>query len=416
MLLTGLVISLTFSVFFAGIEISFLSANKLRLELCMKENGISGSILKHYFKHPVSFMTTLQVGYFISIVGFILFFSKIVLPILRPVCHSNFTLTLISILINALAVLTIGEFIPRTLFRLNPIGWIRALSYPLFLLYYTFTPCCKAASFISIKLLALCGVKRTGTDRQESFGKVDLDNMIRKSIDEASNAEEIEPEVKIFRNALDFSKIRLRDCIVPRSEIVAVEWNEKQEHLLDIFIETGLSKIIVFRENLDNILGYIHTSEMFEKPVDWHSCITHIPMVPETMTANKLMKQLMTEKKSIAAVLDEFGTVSGIVTMEDLVEEIFGEIEDEHDTQTYISKQVSNNEYIFSGKIEIDKINAQYNLNLEENEAYTTLAGLILFHYHKFPKPNETIDIGTYSFKIIKVSATRIDLIRLKVT
>jgi len=381
----------------------------------MKESRFPGSILKHFFEHSIHFTTTLQIGYFMSIVGFTLFFSKAIAPFLNSICGNDFALIAALIIINSFAILIIGEFIPRTLFRLNPNGWIRTFSLPLAFFYLLLTPFCKTAAYLATHLLSLFGIKRTNSGGKETFGKVDLDNMIKKSIDEASEETEMEPEVKIFRNALDFTNIRLRDCIVPRSEVVAIEWDEKQEILLDTFIETGLSKIIIFRENFDNILGYIHASEMFEKPTDWHSCITQIPLVPETMTANKLMKQLMSEKKSIAAVVDEFGGVAGIVTMEDLVEEIFGEIEDEHDTQTYISKQISESEYIFSGKIEIEKINSLYKLNLTENEGYTTLAGLILFHHHKFPKPNEIIDIGSYSYKIIKASATRIDLIRLKV-
>lgn len=415
MLLSFLFISLILSVFFAGIEISFMSSNKLRLELYLKETRFPGTILKHFFDHLFYFTTSLQAGYFLSIVTFTLLFTKLIFPSISTFVSGHSAAFASLLVIDTCAMLLIGELIPRVIFRRKPNAWISTLSFPIAISYLILSPLSKGITILIIKSLSIIGIKRTEVINKEAFGKVDLDNMIKKSIDEASIGTNIEPEVKIFRNALDFTQIKLRDCIVPRPEVVAVEWNEKQEKLLDIFIETGLSKIIVFRENFDNILGYIHASEMFERPEDWHTCITQIPLVPETMTANKLMKQLMSEKKSIAAVLDEFGSVSGIVTMEDLVEEIFGEIEDEHDTQTYISRQVNESEYIFSGGMEVEKINSQYMLHLEKNDGYVTLAGLILFHHHKFPKQNETVDIGEYSYKILKASTTRIDLVRLKV-
>ena len=225
----------------------------------------------------------------------------------------------------------------------------------------------------------------------------------------------MDTEVKIFQNALDFSNVRLRDCIVPRTEIVACDTSATMEELRSKFIETGLSKILVYNENIDNIIGYIHSSELFKNPEDWTQHIRSVSIVPETMAANKLMKLLMQEKKSLAVVVDEFGGTSGIVTLEDLVEEIFGEIEDEHDMKSHVAKKVSDNEYLLSGRMEIDTLNEMFGLDLPESDDYVIIAGFILHFYQKFPKLNETVQIDKYSFKIIKVTATKIELVRMKV-
>ena len=225
----------------------------------------------------------------------------------------------------------------------------------------------------------------------------------------------MDTEVKIFQNALDFSNVSLRDCIVPRTEIVACDTSATMEELRSKFIETGLSKILVYNENIDNIIGYIHSSELFKNPEDWTQHIRSVSIVPETMAANKLMKLLMQEKKSLAVVVDEFGGTSGIVTLEDLVEEIFGEIEDEHDMKSHVAKKVSDNEYLLSGRMEIDTLNEMFGLDLPESDDYVTIAGFILHFYQKFPKLNETVQIDKYSFKIIKVTATKIELVRMKV-
>ena len=224
----------------------------------------------------------------------------------------------------------------------------------------------------------------------------------------------MDTEVKIFQNALDFSNVRLRDCIVPRTEIVACDTSATMEELRSKFIETGLSKILVYNENIDDIIGYIHSSELFKNPEDWTQHIRSVSIVPETMAANKLMKLLMQEKKSLAVVVDEFGGTSGIVTLEDLVEEIFGEIEDEHDMKSHVAKKVSDNEYLLSGRMEIDTLNEMFGLDLPESDDYVTIAGFILHFYQKCPKLNETVQIDKYSFKIIKVTATKLELVRMK--
>ena len=226
---------------------------------------------------------------------------------------------------------------------------------------------------------------------EKAFGKVDLDYFVQSGIENAANEEELDAEVKIFQNALDFSNIKIRDCIVPRTEIVAVDVTASLEELKSLFVESGISKIIVYDGNIDNVIGYIHSSEMFRNPADWRNNVKEVPIVPETMAAHKLMKLFMQQKKSLAVVVDEFGGTSGIVALEDLVEEIFGEIEDEHDTTSYIAKSVGDNEYILSGRLEIEKANELFSLDLPENDDYQTIGGLILHQYQSFPKIQEEI-------------------------
>jgi len=265
-------------------------------------------------------------------------------------------------------------------------------------------------------LLKIFGVKKLNNASVKGLGKVDLNYFIQQSIGEGQQNPDMEMEVKMLRNALDFSSIRLRDCIVPRTEIVACDTHTGMEELKSKFVETGFSKIVVYNENIDDIIGYIHSSELFKNPADWTSYIQAVPIVPETMAANKLMKLLMQDKKSLAIVVDEFGGTSGMITLEDLVEEIFGEIEDEHDTKSHIAKKIAEDEYLLSGRIEIDALNEEFELDLPESEDYVTVAGYILHFHRKFPKLNESIVIDKYTFKIIKVTATKIELVRMKVS
>lgn len=249
----------------------------------------------------------------------------------------------------------------------------------------------------------------------KAFGKVDLDYFIQSSIENAESEEELDAEVKIFQNALDFSNIKIRDCIVPRTEVVAVDLITTLEELKCLFVESGISKIIVYDGNIDNVVGYIHSSEMFRNPVDWRNNVKEVPIVPETMSAHKLMKLFMQQKKTIAVVVDEFGGTAGIVSLEDLVEEIFGDIEDEHDNTSYVCKQLGEREYVLSARLEIEKVNETFGLDLPESDDYLTVGGLILNRYQSFPKLHEVIEVDNYQFKIIKVTATKIELVRLKV-
>jgi CBS domain containing-hemolysin-like protein len=285
---------------------------------------------------------------------------------------------------------------------------------PIFICYIILYPISKFTSGVSECLLRLLGIHVNKEAANKAFTKVDLDYFIQSSIPD--NEKDIDTEVKIFQNALDFSNIKIRDCIVPRTEIEAVDITTSLDELKSHFIESGNSKLIVYKENIDNIVGYIHSSEMFRHANDWVHYIQQVPIVPETMSAQKLMKLFMQQKKSLAVVVDEFGGTSGIVSLEDLVEEIFGEIEDEHDTTSYISKKIEDNEYILSARLEIERVNEMFDLDLPESDEYLTIGGLILHQYQSFPKLHEIITINKYQFKIIKVTNTKIELVRLKVT
>jgi CBS domain containing-hemolysin-like protein len=328
---------------------------------------------------------------------------------------NEFLLVLSQTIISTLIILVTGEFVPKTLFKINPNFTLNMFALPTFICYVVLYPISKFASAISGIILRLTGTKINKEASAKAFTKVDLDHFIQSSIQDSDNQEEIDTEVKIFQNALDFSSVKVRDCMVPRTEIVAVEDDTTLEELKERFIESGISKIIVYKENIDNIIGYIHSSEMFRDLTDWTESIRQLPFVPETMNANKLMKLFMQQKKSLAVVVDEFGGTSGIVALEDLVEQIFGEIEDEHDTNSHVAKAINEKEYILSGRLDIEKVNELFDIDLPESDEYQTVGGLILHQHQSFPKTHEIIKLDNFEFKIIKVTATKIELVKLKV-
>ena len=318
-------------------------------------------------------------------------------------------------IISTLIVLVTGEFLPKTLFKINPNRMLKIFAVPAFIIYILLYPVSKFTSALSRGILRLMGLKVNKKASEQAFTKIDLDNLIQSSIESVQNENEITDEIKIFQNALYFSEVKVRDCMVPRTEIEAVEISSSIENLKNRFIESGNSKIIVYKGDIDHIEGFIHSSEMFRNPADWTLRIKETPVVPETMSAQKLLKKFMQQKKSLAIVVDEFGGTSGIVTMEDLVEEIFGDIEDEHDNTNYIAQKVDENEYVLSGRLEIEKANELLGLDLPESEEYVTVSGLILHQYQSFPKLNEIIRFGHFEFKIIKNTTTKIELVRLKI-
>lgn len=413
--LTYIVISLAFSAFFSGMEIAFISSNKLRYELDKKNKSFSSHILGIFYKNPNLFISTMLVGNNIALVVYGLQMAVILEPIIAKVVANEALIVFVQSIISTLLILFAGEFIPKTVFKLNPNLSLNIFAVPLFIIYVLLYPISKLSSLLSFLILKLGGVKNLTNNDNQALGKVDLDYFIQQSIEDAPQNSDMDTEVKIFQNALDFSNVRLRDCIVPRTEIVACDMTATIDELRTKFIETGLSKILVYNDNIDDIIGYVHSSELFKHPDDWTQTIKSVSIVPETMAANKLMKLLMQDKKSLAVVVDEFGGTSGIVTLEDLVEEIFGEIEDEHDMKSHVAKKVSDNEYLLSGRMEIDTLNEMFDLELPESDDYVTIAGFILHFYQKFPKLNETVVIDRYSFKIVKVTATKIELVRMKV-
>ena len=356
------------------------------------------------------------VGNNIALVIYGILMAQIIeVNLLAGIISNHFVMVLVQTIISTLIILVTGEFLPKTLFKINPNLMLRVCAIPLFICYVILFPVSKFASGLSYLFLRIFGMKVNKEASAKAFGKVDLDYFIQSSIENAESEEELDAEVKIFQNALDFSNIKIRDCIVPRTEVVAVDLTTTLEELKCLFVESGISKIIVYDGNIDNVVGYIHSSEMFRNPADWKNNVKEVPIVPETMSAHKLMKLFMQQKKTIAVVVDEFGGTAGIVSLEDLVEEIFGDIEDEHDNTSYVCKQLGEREYVLSARLEIEKVNETFGLDLPESDDYLTVGGLILNRYQSFPKLHEVIEVDNYQFKIIKVTATKIELVRLKV-
>jgi len=401
--LTYILISLAFSAFFSGMEIAFISSNKLRYELDKKRKTFSSKILDIFYRNPNQFISTMLVGNNIALVIYGLQMAIILEPYIAKVVDNGALIMFIQSIISTLLILFTGEFIPKTIFKINPNFSLSLFALPLYIFYVILYPVSRFASMVSFGILKVFGAKNLGDSSDKGLGRVDLDHYLQQSMEDGKQNSDMDTEVKIFQNALDFSSVRLRDCIVPRTEIVACDKDSPVEELKAKFIETGLSKILAYNENIDDIIGYIHSSELFKDPEDWTQHINTISIVPETMAANKLMKMLMGEKKSLAVVVDEFGGTAGIVTLEDLVEEIFGEIEDEHDTRSHVAKKTGEYEYVLSGRMEIDTVNEMFDLDLPESDDYVTVAGYILHSFQKFPKLNETITIDNYTFHLLKI-------------
>jgi len=406
---------LLFSAFFSGLEIAFLTSNKLRFELDKKQQNLTSSILSIFYKHPQQFISTMLVGNNICLVIYGLLMAEVMTPPLQLLIGNQLLITFIQTILATAIVLITGEFLPKTIFRINPNLWLRIFSWLLLLFYYFLYPISRFSTWLSLGLLKLFGVEISLTTKENVFSRIDLNFLLQENFDNHPSEKELENEVKIFQNALDFSKVKLRDCSIPRTEIIALDYETNVETLKETFIETGLSKIPIYKGSIDNIIGYIHSSEMFEHQKDWKKQINPIPIVPENMAAQKLMKIFMLEKKSIAVVVDEFGGTAGIITLEDIMEEIFGEIEDEHDSYDYVAEQTNENEYLFSGRLEVKMANHKFNLNIPESDNYETIAGFILFNHQHFPKMNEVIRINNFTVKCVKVTNNRIELVRVGV-
>ena len=421
-MIIGLIVAMLFSAFFSGMEIAFVSSNRLLAEMDREKNGLSQKAIAVFYQHPNNFVSTMLVGNNISLVIYGILFARIFdVTLFYP--FSDGVRVTADTLLSTLVVLFTGEFLPKTIFKNNPNTLLTFFAVPAWICYVVLYPVSRLATILSKGLLRLIGVRMNKTSEEKEFTKVDLDYLVQTSIDNADEENKIGEEVKIFQNALDFSETKIRDCMVPRTEIDAVEDTATVGQLKQTFIESGHSKIIVYHEDIDHIIGYIHSSDMFrlsgqdnERLSDLQAqLIRSINFVPETMLASRLMSVLMQQKRSVAIVVDEFGGTSGMVSLEDIMEEITGEIEDEHDNSTHVAKQVSDHEFVLSARLEISKVNEMFSLDLPESDEYMTLGGLILHEYQSFPKLNEIVRIGNFEFKIVKNSATKIELVRLKV-
>lgn len=410
----SIIVALLFSAFFSGMEIAFVSSNKLRFELDRKQKNFSSSVLALFYRHPQQFISTMLVGNNIALVVYGLLMAQVLNPLLLFM-GSQLLITLVQTVLATLIVLITSEFLPKTVFRINPNLWLKLFSALLAIVYFLLYPVAWFSTVLSVLIIRLLGAKIDNSEPENVFSRIDLNYLLQETIDGKNDQHEMENEVKIFQNALDFSKVRLRDCSVPRTEIVALSYDSSEEVLKNTFIETGFSKIPIYKGNIDNIIGYIHASEMFEHAKNWQEYINQILIVPESMAAQKLMKLFMQQKKSIAIVVDEFGGTAGVVTLEDIIEEIFGEIEDEHDLKEYVAEKVGENEYLFSGRLEVEQANERFALSIPESDDYETLAGLILHKHQHFPKLNEVIRFENFSIKCIKVTNNRIELVRLSI-
>ncbi len=409
------VVAILFSGLFSGCEIAFVQSSKVRMEIDAARGGMVDRIIKGFSRHEDMFISTLLVGNNVVLVIYGISFSVIVNPLFEEWFHHSEVLTLISNTVFSTAViLLLGEFLPKTTFRINPNFMMRLLALPLYLIYLILYPVSWFVSVISKGLMKLCGLD-TGEAASARLTMDELDDYIQQSMEDRENGEAVENEVKIFRKAIDFKDTQISECMIPRNEIVAVPLaGTTREKLIKVFTATGLSKVVVYREDIDDVAGYIHISEMFNSTADWRRKLKPVIFTPETMLANKMMRRMMSEKRTIAMVVDEFGGTSGLVTLEDIVEEIFGEIEDEHDVKRLVARELPDGAYEFSGRMEISAINEDFGLDIRESEEYHTLSGYILESLQALPRQGDSFKIGDLAFRIEKMTTTRIELVRIE--
>ena len=414
-LILSIIVTMLFSAFFSGMEIAFVSSNRMLVEMERDRYTLSSRPLQIFFSHPNNFVSTMLVGNNIALVIYGILIARLFDQTIFSGMPESVSVPLDTI-ISTVIVLFTGEFLPKTIFKSSPNYLLRLFAYPAMICYIVLWPVSRFASLLSHLVLKLSGNKDDASSRDDAFSRVDLDYLVQATIDNASDPAQLDAEVKIFQNALEFQDTKVRDCMVPRTEIVAVERSCGTEELMQKFVESGKSKIIVYEGDIDHITGYIHSSEMFRSPSGWQEHVRQMPFVPETMAAQRLMQVFLQQKKSIGVVVDEFGGTAGIVCLEDIVEEIFGEIEDEHDSSRYTAQKISEHEYLLSARLEIEQVNEMFGLELPESDEYKTIGGLILHKYQNFPKLNEVVDVPPYSFKIVKQTMTKIELVRMTVS
>ena len=403
-----ILLSLVASAFFSGMEIAFLSSDKLRLELDRSRGGVSAHILGIFYSRPDRFITTMLLGNNVALVIYGLLTAQLMEPWLQELLGENDGLILLAqSVLSTLLILFVGEFLPKVTFRANPNRTMRFFAGILFLVYMLLYPFSWIIGLITRAFLFLAGQRSSSVAIRPQLSSLDLEYYLTHSSDDGQ-ASGIETEVKIIQNAISFSELQVRDCLVPRNEIVGASIDSTRAHLEELFIRTGLSKLIVYKENIDEVVGYIHSSEMF-RGEDWQQRIVSALFVPESMQASTLMRR----KKSIAVVIDELGGTAGMVTLEDIVEELFGDIEDEHDRQKRVAKRLDERTFIFSGRMEIDDINEKFGLTLPEDEDFMTIAGYILDHHPSIPSQGQVLEIGDLRFEILRSTSTKIVLVKM---
>ena len=415
-LLFGIGVTLLMSAFFSGIEIAFVSSDKLQLELRSKSIPVAGKLISYFIKYPSHFMGVTLVGNTAALVLFGMFMTEFLQPVFEyyfPVFFSkDLNFLIVQTIVSTIIVLFLAEFLPKSLFMINPGRMMGIMAFPLMFMYWILYIPSMIVISLSKGIFKLFG--HTYQEDKPVYGLTDLNNFVKSIINLNENADaNVEIDARILNNALEFKSVRVRDCMIPRTEISAVDLEEGADALINSFTETGHSKILVFKENIDNVLGYCHALEMFKKPKDIRTILTPIIIVPETMLVNDLMVQFISERKSLALVVDEYGGTSGLVSMEDIIEEIFGEIQDEHDDEELVENQVSENVYLLSARLEIDYLNDKYAWELPEGE-YETLGGLFINIYEDLPAEGEKLKVGNIYLTVQTMHDTKIGIIKLE--
>jgi CBS domain containing-hemolysin-like protein len=413
------ILSLVASAFSSGMEIAFITSNKLKIELDRKQGVFAADIIAHFVRHPKMFIATMLVGNNIALVIYGLYMGEAIVDLFEvntpafAAALGEYGMLITQTLLSTVIVLVFGEFIPKAIFSINPNRWLNLFAIPVLIWYVVLWIFASFITLISDLFLRIF-VRTKSSNEVVEFGRIDLDHYLSEATGNIDRTKAIDHEIQIFQNALDFSKVKVRDCFVPRNEIVGIEITQSVEELKKLFIETRLSKILVYRENIDHIIGYVHSFELFKKPEMIQHILRPVEIVPEPMPANEILETFIKNKKSIAVVVDEYGGTAGIVTMEDIVEEIFGEIEDEHDKEETTEKIIDEKNFEFSARLDIDYLNEKYNLGLpENNEQYDTLGGLLLHIYEDIPEEGDIIEHENFTFVASKVSETRIELVKI---
>lgn len=407
------IFSLLLSALFSGVEMAFVTSDRVRLELDVNRGGFISRIVNRFYSNSDLFISTILVGNNVVLVVYGIGAAALIEPVLENIYPNEFFVLLGQTLISTFIILLCGEFFPKTIFGINPNTSFRIMALPISVFYVILYPVSVFTSWVSRVLMRLAGVKDPDK-RMRMLSVGELNDYIEETIDDMEEKkQEVDNEVKIFRNALDFSSTHVRDCMIPRNEIVAVNIDTvSRDELASIFTSTGRSKVIVYRDDIDSIIGYIHVSELFDPTIDWKEQIKPVLYTPENMLANVMMRRLLTQKRSIAIVIDEFGGTAGMLTLEDLMEEICGNIEDEHDNSRLTARETEPGVFEFSGRCEIAEINERFDLDIPEDDAYQTLAGYILHTTGTIPAQGESVLIAPYRFEILKKSANRLELIR----
>ena len=417
--ITIILITIIFSAFFSGMEIAFVSSNKIYLEIEKKQNGFFSNVLKNITQSPSKFIATMLVGNNIALVVYGLYSGKLILELLFPEIDSSKSLDFVYIfyqtLISTFVILITAEFLPKVLFQIYANVLLKYLSFPSYFFYVLLSPITYILNFISNSVLSKY-FKTKEDELRLVFSKDELGDYINEELSYDSNTDEIDSEIQIFQNALDFSNVRAREVMVPRAEIISTDRYNSLNNIKQIFAENGLSKVLIYSENIDHIVGYISLLDMFKEPENIKSIIRPVEFIPEAMLINDVLNLLTKKRKNIAVVIDEYGGTSGIITIEDIIEELFGEIEDEHDSQIFLEKKLNNDSFVFSARLEVDYLNNKYKLKIPESDQYETIGGFIVHNRQDIPSEGEVLNFSNYKFIIKEVTNTKIETVEVKVS